>query len=74
MNRSSLSIYKPKEIEDICGQSKVELGRGGYGVVYKGSLRQPNSAERQQVAVKQLPQGSYVDKEVRSVIREIELA
>ena len=73
MNRSAVSIYKPKEIEDICGQSKVELGRGGYGVVYKGILRQPNSAERQQVAVKQL-QGSYVDKEVRSLIREIELA
>ena len=74
MNRSVVSIYKPKEIEDICGQSRVELGRGGYAVVYKGSLRQPNGAERQQVAVKQPLQGSYVDEEVRRLIKEIELA
>ena len=62
------------EIDDICGQSKVELGRGGCGVVYKGSLRQPNNVKRQQVAVKQLLQVSYVEEEVRSLIREIELA
>ena len=74
MNRSAVSIYKPKDIEDICGQSKVELGRGGHGVVYKGSVRQPNSVERQEVAVKQLLQGSYVDEEVQSLIREIELS
>lgn len=77
MSDSTVQLYTYDEIEKIVGHPKVEVGRGGYGVVYQGSVLRPNG-EQLVVAVKLPPavpvEGKCTDKELQSLMNEIELA
>ncbi|WOL19233.1 G-type lectin S-receptor-like serine/threonine-protein kinase LECRK1 [Canna indica] len=60
MAELSLQVFSYKELEEATSGFKVEVGRGAFGVVYKGALA---SRGRTSIAVKKLDRSLHIDNE-----------
>ncbi|XVE68512.1 hypothetical protein DITRI_Ditri09bG0074000 [Diplodiscus trichospermus] len=71
MQSSSLRCFSYKELEEATGGFKEELGRGSFGIVYKGAIK-TDSQDPIGVAVKKLDRvAQESDKEFRTEVSVI---
>ncbi|XVF47472.1 hypothetical protein PTKIN_Ptkin03bG0111300 [Pterospermum kingtungense] len=69
--RSSLRFFSYRELEEATGGFKDELGRGSFGIVYKGVI-ETDSKDPTEVAVKKLDRViQETDKEFRTEVSVI---
>lgn len=69
---TNLPRFTYKQLVQATDAFKEELGRGGFGIVYKGVIDQPDDDSRTMVAVKKLNRlGQDSDKEFRTEVEVI---